>query len=271
MKITLIILGSLLLLALLVRLGLQIKPKPFPPISEPSQPVAVMALPEDLPAPVASFYRQLYGEELPLVETAVISGRGKLRIKGIRFPARFCFTHLAGRDYQHTIELTFYGFSVLKVDEYFLNGRSHFEMPFGVSQGPKIDQGANLALWAEAVWMPSVWITDQNAHWEAVDDHTALLQVPFEAQTEQFVVRFDPHTGLLDLMESMRFKGEESDRKTLWLNQVLKWDLTGKKPVPVTTTITWFDEGTPWAVLTTEQVVYNLDVSDLVTAPVMDN
>jgi hypothetical protein len=262
MKITILVLGSLLALAFLVWLGLQVKPKAFPPISEPGQPLAVIPLPEGLPAPVANFYHQLYGEEIPLVETAVISGRGKLWIKGIRFPARFRFTHLAGKDYHHTIELTFYGFPVLKVDEFFLNGRSRFEMPFGVSQGPKIDQGANLALWAEAVWMPSVWITDQNAHWEAVDDHTALLQVPFEAQTEQFVVRFDPQNGLLHLMESMRFKGAESDQKTLWLNQMLEWDLSGEKPVPVTTAITWLDEGTPWAVLTTEQVVYNLDVSE---------
>jgi hypothetical protein len=89
-----------------------------------------------------------------------------------------------------------------------------------------------------------------------------LLQVPFEAQTEQFVVRFDPQSGWLHLMESMRFKGEESERKTLWLNQVLQWDVSGEKPVPVTTAITWLDEGTPWAVLTTEQVVYNLDVSE---------
>jgi hypothetical protein len=266
MKITILVLGSLLVLAFLVWLGFQVKPKAFPPISAPRQPLAVIPLPEGLPAPVANFYCQLYGEELPLVETAVISGRGKLRVKGIRFPARFRFTHLAGQDYHHTIELTFYGFPVLRVNEYFLNGRSRFEMPFGVSQGSKIDQGANLALWAEAVWMPSVWLTNQHVRWEAVDAQTALLQVPFEAQTEQFVVRFDPHSGWLNLMESMRFKGQESERKTLWLNQVLEWDLTGEKPVPVTTAITWLDEGTPWAVLTTEQVVYNLDVSESIRA-----
>jgi hypothetical protein len=255
------VLGIFAGLALLGWLGLQITPRPFTPILKPSQPLNFIPLPTDLPVPVARFYRQLYGENIPVIETAIITGRGKLRVNGITFPARFRFIHITGQDYRHYIEATFYGVPLLKVNEHFLNGVSRFELPFAVSDGPKVDQGANLALWAEAVWMPSVWITDHQVHWEAVDEHTALLYVPFEGQTEQFVVRFDPQTGLLRLMESMRYKGEESKLKTLWLNQVLKWDLTGEKAVPIATTITWFDEGTPWAVLTTEDVVYNLDVT----------
>jgi hypothetical protein len=125
-----------------------------------------------------------------------------------------------------------------------------------------VGQGANLALWAEAVWMPAVWVTNPRARWEPVGEHTALLIVPFGDQEEQFTLRFDPQTGLLDLLESMRYKGEESEQKTLWINQVQEWDLTGETPVPRVAAITWFDEGIPWAVLTTDRVVFNHDVTD---------
>jgi hypothetical protein len=37
------------------------------------------------------------------------------------------------------------------------------------------NQGANLAVWAEAIWFPSLWVTDTRVHWEPVDEHTALL------------------------------------------------------------------------------------------------
>ena len=109
----------------------------------------------------------------------MISGQGRLRVMGITFPARFRFTHIAGKNYRHYIETTFFGLPVMKVNEHYLDGRSRLELPFGVSEGPKVDQGANLALWTEAVWMPAVWVTDPRVRWEAVDEYSAVLVVPF--------------------------------------------------------------------------------------------
>jgi hypothetical protein len=264
MKIIVIITGLLVGLVLVGWLGLQITPKPFPAVSKQVNQPTTMSLPQDLPIPVARFYRQLYPENIPVVETAIISGRGKLRLNGITFPARFRFTHIAGRDYRHYIEATFYGLPLLKVNEHFIDGSSRFDLPFGISEGAKVGQGANLALWAEAVWMPSVWVTNPLTRWEPVDEHAALLIVPFGDQEQRFLMRFDPQTGLLDLLESMRYRGEESEQKTLWINQVREWDLSGDKPVPRIAAITWFDQGIPWAVLTTEQVVFNQDVTDYI-------
>lgn len=83
----------------------------------------------------------------------------------------------------------------MKVNEHLLDGVSRPELPLGVSEGPKVDQGANLALWAEAVWMPSAWITDPQVRWAPLDDHMAALIVPFRDPEERFVARFDPEMG----------------------------------------------------------------------------
>ena len=115
--------------------------------------------------------------------------------------------HDAGKDYRHYIEATWFGIPLLKVNEGYVDGQSFFESPMGaVYDDASTNQGANLAIWAEAGWFPSIWITDPRVRWEAIDDKTALLFVPFENQKENFVVRFDLETGLIDSMEAMRYR-----------------------------------------------------------------
>lgn len=86
------------------------------------------------------------------------------------------------------------------------------ERPFCVSQGPNVDQGANLALWTETVWFPSLWITGPRARCEPVDDDTALSFAPFREGEKPFLVRFDPDSGQLRIMESIHHTDPTSDR-----------------------------------------------------------
>lgn len=242
--------------------GLQVEPTPLAPPAVSAGPVTTVPLPDDLPAPVDRFYRTLHGDRVPVVDSAVVTGRGTMRIAGITFPARFRFSHLSGEASRHYIELTAFGARLTAVDEWFLDGHARLELPFGVSAGPNVDQGANLALWAEAVWMPSVWVTDPRARWEPIDDTSARLVVPFGDTHETFTVQFDPETGLLESMESLRFKGEHDTARTGWRNEAPEWGHVDGHAVPLRATVSWADEGSPWADLRTEQVVYNADLAD---------
>src|SRR5690554_5894784 len=95
-------------------IGIQIRPKPFPPIQAEKLPFKTMALPDGLPSPVERFYTTIYGNEIPVIKTAVILGRGVLKpFMNIPIPARFVFVHNAGRDYCHYFEATLFGIPVL--------------------------------------------------------------------------------------------------------------------------------------------------------------
>jgi hypothetical protein len=266
MKSLLIILCILAALFLISWLGFQIKPRPFSAYSENAPELKTIPLPAGLPAPVEKYYKTVYGNEIPVIETVVIQGRADISPFGIKMPARFLFVHNAGKDYRHYIEATWFGLPLMKVNEGYVDAASFFESPMGnIYDDASTNQGANLAIWAEAAWFPSIWLTDSRVRWEAVDDRTALMFVPFGEQEENFVMRFNPETGLLDSMEAMRYRDNgPAAKKILWITRNLPGKKIAGTQLDAVGSATWLDQGKPWATFTLEEVKYNVDVSEYI-------
>ena len=260
--ILLVLVGGLAVLIVMLWIGLQIKPRPFPDYPHQTPPLESVPLPGDLPAPVARYYHAIAGHTIPVIRSAVLTGPARLRIGPITFNGRFRFTHVAGRDYRHYIEATIFGLPLFKVNEFYLDGNSRLELPVGVTEGdPKVNQAANLGLWGESIWLPSIFITDPRVRWEAIDDTSARLIVPFGAEEEAFTVVFDADTGLITRMETMRYK---TDTKIRWILEMRGWATFHGVQIPSPAAVTWEDEGTPWAVFTIKDAAYNVDVADYV-------
>jgi len=221
-------------------------------------------MPEGLPAPVEHFYETVYGVEIPVIETVIIQGRGVLKpFMNIPLPARFVFVHEAGKDYRHYFEATLFGIPLLQVNEGYLDGVSFFEIPTAsFTNNSYANQAANLTLWSEAIWFPSIWLTDLRVHWEPVDQYSALLYVPYEDVEENFLIRFNPETALIDTMETMRYRGTlEGQPKIPWILRNEFKQPTSKSKVSSVGSAMWLDQGSPWAYFAVEELIYNTDVS----------
>jgi len=262
-----IVVAGVVLLLFLLWLGLQIRPAPFPAITLPSGKMETMALPPNLPAPVARFYQKIYGDKIPVIHSAVITGWADVRPAGPAYlPARFRFIHDSGKGYRHYIEAGLYGLPLMQVDERYLDGHARGVTPFGVDEGDKVDQAANLGLWAETIWTPAVYLTDPRVQWQAIDEHTALLVVPFREGHDTFIVRFNPETDLIDWVESMRYQNQASPEKILWLNKAVEWrDLNGTLTNTIGSAI-WMNNGTPWAIFHVDDIRFNVDVNEYIRA-----
>lgn len=246
-------------------IGLQVKPASFPAYAEPSVLSETVPLPDNLPAPVERYFRATIGDQIPVIRSAVITGSGALKFQGVTFHSRWRFVHDAGRNYRHYIETTVFGYPVLTVNEWFLDGKSRLELPFGiVGKGPKTDMAAALGLWAESVWLPSILATDRRVRWEAIDANSARLVIPSGDGEDSLTVTFDPQTGLMSQIEAMRFRDENSVEKILWSNRILGWRAFSGIQVPSPAAITWQDQGFAWFTPVVEDIAYNVDVSEYV-------
>ncbi|MBN2549389.1 MAG: hypothetical protein JXB15_09545 [Anaerolineales bacterium] len=52
----------------------------------------------------------------------------------------------------------------------------------------------------------------------------------------------------------------------MWLNQTLQYGTLNGQPLSLIGAAIWLDEGTPWAVFTVEDVIYNADVREYLRA-----
>lgn len=263
----LVVIAFIALVIFLLWLGLQIRPAPFAALMQPNGNIETMALPQNLPAPVTRFYKKIYGDEIPVIKSAVITGWADVRPAGPAYiPARFRFIHDSGKGYRHYIEAGLFGLPMMQVDERYLDGIARGVTPFGIDEGDKVDQAANLGLWAETIWTPAVYLTDPRVRWEPMDEHTARLVVPLKDGEDSFVVRFNPETDLIDWFESMRYQNQASPQKILWLNKAVEWETLDGIPTNTVGSAIWMNDGTPWAIFHVDDIRFNVEVSEYIRA-----
>lgn len=223
-------------------------------------------MPVHLPESVVRYLRAAIPDPAPRLSSAVIVGTGQIRLGWVWLPVRFQFALFAGQGYRHRIEVVWWERTVLRADELYRDGHAHMKLPFSsVSHSPRIDQAANVALWAESVWVPSALADDPRIRWQELDECRAQLIVPSPEGQDAITFVFDPETWLPARVEALRYKRPSDVTKTSWQVDLQEWGEFRGVKVPCKAALRWLDERQPWLRLRVTSVSYNLDDSALTT------
>lgn len=258
-KVMICIAGGVAVLAGIGWVGLQVPPSNLPPPVDEPQDLGTVEIPIDLPAPVRRYFQAAFGHQVPRIESLVVCGRARANF-GIWGPLRYRLVHRPGYDFERNMEITWFGLPVLKAIDRYVDGVGMTGPVGKAATGPAIDQGANMILWAEGPWIPSLWITDSRIRWEAVDDTTARLVFPFEDKEDELMVHFDPESGLVARVTALRYPDEKGG-KTPWRVDFTSWQTVNGVKIPTRAAVTWEDQGEPWSYWDYEHVFWNVDIS----------
>ncbi len=266
LTIAMVLVGIAAIFLIIGWLGFQIEPDSFAPHPEKTKDEGTVDVPPDIPVPLKRYFEATAGNHVPVIRSAIVWGKAKLRINGIWMPVRFKAYYFPGKAFIRYLEVTWFGKTFLKVSDSYMNGEGVLKIEGLINKretGRKIDQGQNLAMWGETVFMPSVIITDTRTRWEDVDNGNARLIVPYNKQNDSLDFNFDPKTGLIKQISALRYRGQ-NEEKTPWLINITEWMTSHYIKIPSRFSLTWEDEGSPWSYWTVEDVEYNVDVGEMI-------
>ncbi len=169
--------GSLAALVAIGWLGLQIPSRIVVPVTTKSQALGGVDLPENLPAPVRRYLQVVLGDHARRIESAVFWGRASANF-GVWMPMRFQLYHRVGYDFRRDMQVTWFGFPVLKALDQYVNGQGMTGLVGKTDTGARVDQGANMILFAEAPLYPAIFVTDSRIRWVAIDETSAEMFSP---------------------------------------------------------------------------------------------
>ena len=262
-KITLMIGGTLAALAALAWVGLQIPSKIIAPATGKSQAGENVLVPENLPAPVRRYLHVALGDHAPRIESAVFWGRAQANF-GLWVPMRFQLYHRVGYDFRREMQVTWFGFPVLKALDQYVNGQGMTGLVGKADTGERVDQGSNMILFAEAPLYPSIFVTDPRIRWVAIDETSAQMFFPFGTEEDSMTVTFDPQTALITKMTALRYFGANGEKEP-WRVDFLTWQVVDGMTIPLRSAITWEKQGKPWSYWDMTGVAWNVDLSSVLT------
>lgn len=261
-----VVLGLIVLVGILLG-GLLVTPAPFqtPPgaTAVDASRLRKVAIPDGLPAPVERWLRADYPDGLPVADSIVMTGRGEMRMAGLRIPMRHRVEIRPGRGFLRRMELTWFGITVAKGRDTFVEGVGKMETPVGPASGPEIDQGANVVNWLEALTLPGTLVEDDRVRWEPVDEDTARLVYPFGDDEDSVLITFGSQTGRPAIIGAKRYRNAGDAEKADWTAHM--WDramLEGGVAANRFVDAEWAMDGRPWATFEYESAWANAPVPE---------
>lgn len=214
-----------------------------------------------VPETLEKYVENIFSEDINQSLTSLVWGKAKINVKGLWMPGRFITYYIPGHGFFRYIEITWFGRPIIKGYDLYYDQVAEFSIAGQLETGETIEQGQNMALWAETIWTPMAFFTNKSIEWDDVNPYDVKLKIPFKESYDEISIHVDSKTGLIKTLRAMRFKGN-SQEKVPWEIDLLEWDEFSGVLIPSESSVKWADEEKPWSYWSIEGVLYNVKISE---------
>jgi hypothetical protein len=199
-----------------------------------------------LPDPVERFVAVAAPAPVPRLHTVVLETAAWMSRPGMpRIPLEIRMSHRLGEAFVHDIRIGRSPLAFRFGVDAFVDGHGLVRIGRTVRSGARIDQGALIAMWGEALVFPSAWLERPDITWQPVDEHASRLIVPGPRGPVSMDIDFNPATRLPSVCRADRYK--DDGPLTPWTGRWSNWRPVGRGVlVPHQMEVRWLDEPRPW-------------------------
>ena len=242
-------------------LGFAVRPRPFAPMTGEDR--GVVELRQDLP-PLLRQHLDADGDgHVPRMDTVGLWADTRMRVGRTPWlPLRYRSLLGVGAAFVTDIELTWWGRPVLTGVDAYVDDRGMTRIGRSANVGDEIDQGANLALWANSTLVPSAFAVGGRIAAVQEDFETTRLTFPLGSRTDVAWLRFSG--GHPRRLSALRYK--RTGRPKLWWHaDYFGWRRVHGICLPQRLEVTWEDEGRPWLRMDLVDFAANIDIDAALT------
>jgi hypothetical protein len=213
-----------------------------------------------LPDPVERFVAVAAPAPVTRLHTVVLETAAWMSRPGMpRIPLEIRMSHLLGEAFVHDIRIGRSPLAFRFGVDAFVDRHGLVRIGRTVRSGPRIDQGALIAMWGEALVFPSAWLERPDVAWQPADKHASRLVVPGPSGPISMDVDFNPATGLPSACRADRYK--DDGPLTQWIGKWSSWRPVGRGVlVPHRMQVRWLDEPKPWLDILVRRVRMDIPV-----------
>ena len=144
--VALVLLGVLVLVSVIIWLGLRMEPEPLELLQDKEPEFEYAGFAAGLSIPVRRYFELVMGPNAAVMDTAILIGRGKMRLGPLWVPVRFRASYRPGKEFHRMMEILWFRRPVLKGLDTYLDGVGKLVVAGKAQTGPALDQAQNLAL-----------------------------------------------------------------------------------------------------------------------------
>ena len=203
---------------------------------------------DDLPAPVAAYFRFALQDGQKQIRTATIRHEGQFSLnkKWVPFASTQHFSaHPAGFVWDAKLKMN--RFLNVRVRDSFWNGRGAMKVKllalFSVMDAhddAALDAGSLMRYLAEAAWLPTALLPSENLKWATIDDRRALATLSDGATTVALEFTFNERGEISEFFAPARVYSTKGELKSFpWRGRLWNYQERNGVMIPLEGEVSW--------------------------------